>query len=229
MDDFGKNTASIPNRAADYLVNWIMENGLKPGDKIPTELELTKILNVGRSSVREAIAILKSKNIVEVRRGCGTFLSESPGQVEDPLGLNFIQNRRQLALDWGIVRMIIEPSIAELAAIHATDEEVEELDYWNRQVEVNIAEGVSHLEADLRFHALLASATHNMVVDKLMPIINEGIDRFMSSADDNASAESRHWHYKIMDAVRAHDAAAAKCAMEMLLCVNQERLRNHFE
>ncbi len=44
----------ISNQVADYLIDWVKKNGLKPGDKIPPELELVQILNTGRSSVRES-------------------------------------------------------------------------------------------------------------------------------------------------------------------------------
>ena len=58
MENFVNSNAPISNQVADYLIDWVKKNGLKPGDKIPPELELVQILNTGRSSVREAIAIL---------------------------------------------------------------------------------------------------------------------------------------------------------------------------
>lgn len=56
MDDFIYDNYPLSNRVAEYLIKWINDRGLQPGDKIPTELELTQILGMGRSSIREAQA-----------------------------------------------------------------------------------------------------------------------------------------------------------------------------
>lgn len=225
MDDFIYDNYPLPNRVADYLIKWINEHGLQPGDKIPTELELTQILGMGRSSVREALTILKSRNIVEVRRGCGTFLCQAPGSVEDPLGLNFIKDRAKLAMDWGTVRLIIEPAIAELAAINATDEDIQKIIYWNNRINEDIANNVSHLQSDIEFHHALSEASKNVVIGKLMPIITEGIQQFMSATNNSNSEQTRELHHQICMAISNHDAAEAKRAMQELLCVNQDRLR----
>ena len=67
---------TLPERAADKIIDMIMGNAMKPGDRLPTELELIQYLNVGRSRVREAIKLLVSQNIIEVRRGNGTFVKK---------------------------------------------------------------------------------------------------------------------------------------------------------
>ena len=219
-----KNGTMISSQIADYLMDWIKNNGLKPGDKLPPELELTKILNTGRSSVREAIALLKSRNIVEVKRGSGTFLSESPGLIEDPLGLDFYPDKETLAKDWGIVRLIIEPSITELAAIKATPEDIAKLmESWEILTESR-DDPQQHFIADSTFHELLAEATHNVVIMKLFPIIQEAIHNFMTQTDYTHTEEIRRLHHEILKAVVTHDAAKARDTMEKLICANQDLL-----
>ena len=231
MTEFDSTTL-LPDQIADYLIEWICENGLNPGDKLPTEIELSHKLNLGRSTIREAIAILKSRNIVTSCRGRGTFLTEVPGLVSDPLGLSFVRDRKKLATDWGILRLIIEPAIAELAAINATEEDIEKIRYWNNRIDEDVENGIDHLESDTQFHRALSAASKNLVVDKLNPLIMEGIDEFMTrtadpeKGDKNRAmlSETRHWHHQIEEAVARHDAAAAKLAMETLLCINQAHL-----
>ena len=226
------NTTLLPDQIADYLIEWIRENGLNPGDKLPTEIELSNKLNLGRSTIREAIAILKSRNIVESCRGRGTFLTGVPGLISDPLGLSFVRDRKKLATDWGIIRLIIEPAIAELAAINATEEDIEKIRYWNNRIDEDVENGIDHLESDVEFHRALSAASKNLVVDKLNPIIMEGIDEFMSRAHGEGVvppnrallSETRYWHHQIEEAVARHDAAAAKLAMETLICINQAHL-----
>ena len=91
---------TLPERAADKIIDMIVENALKPGDRLPTELELLQYLNVGRSTVREAIKLLVSQNIIEVRRGSGTFVREQTGVMDDPLGFRFVQDKLKLGLDF---------------------------------------------------------------------------------------------------------------------------------
>ena len=67
---------------------------LQPGGKLPNEAHLAKELNIGRSSLREAMKLLASRNIVTIRQGSGTYVASSPGVVDDPLGFTFIPDKK---------------------------------------------------------------------------------------------------------------------------------------
>ena len=73
------NGKPLAEQVADHIVNYIVENEMEAGAKLPNEFELAERIGVGRSTVREAIKILVSRNIVEIRRGAGTFVSEQKG------------------------------------------------------------------------------------------------------------------------------------------------------
>ncbi len=221
MEEFVNNNKPLANQASEYLTRWIQKSRFKPGDKLPTEVELARKMNVGRSTVREALTILRSRNIIEVRRGCGTYLSEQPGVIDDPLGLNFVQNRRQLALDWCHVRMIIEPDVAALAAKNATPEDIEQLHYWNNRVEEDIANNVPHMESDIAFHRAVSAAGKNVVMSRLVPVISEGIQQFMEYTNYRESEETCYFHREILKGIEQHDEERARSAMENLLKVNQ--------
>ncbi len=105
------------------------------------------------------------KSIAAVR----TYLCTSPGQVDDPLGLNFVQEGADLASDWGIVRLIIEPSIAELAAVKCTNEDAAELLECWEVLSHSYDDNTKHYEADTKFHEILANATHNVVIKEAFP------------------------------------------------------------
>lgn len=68
--------------------------------------------------------LLASRNIVTIRQGSGTYVASSPGMVEDPLGFLFIGDKEKLVHDLLEVRFLLEPSIAAMAATHATDEDI---------------------------------------------------------------------------------------------------------
>ena len=79
----------------------------KPGDRLPNEYELAQRLGVGRSTVREAIKLLVSQNVLEIHRGNGTFVCEQTGVAADPLGLKFIPGKKKLGLDLCEIRFMI--------------------------------------------------------------------------------------------------------------------------
>ncbi len=68
---------SVVERIIDEITNAIINGSLKPGDKLPTEMELCESLQVGRNSVREAIKILEAFGVVYIKRSEGTFISSS--------------------------------------------------------------------------------------------------------------------------------------------------------
>ena len=117
----------LPQIMADKIIDLIESKKLLPGERLPSEQELMKELNVGRGTIREAIKSLVSRNIVEIRRGVGTFVAKKTGVVEDPLGFSFINNKNKLVKDSMDVRLLLEPSIAKWAARNATDSEILEI------------------------------------------------------------------------------------------------------
>ena len=173
------NGKPLAEQVADYILNYIIDNSLEVGAKIPNEFELGKMINVSRTTIREAIKILVSRQILEIRRGAGTFVSERQGITDDPLGLTFVKDKTKLALDLVSVRLMLEPEIAMMAADHATPEQIEEMRLQCSQIEELIQSGRDHMEADIRLHTLIASCSGNSVVEKLVPVINSSIAVFV--------------------------------------------------
>ena len=115
----------LSEKVAANIKELIVKNQYKPGSKLPNEMELAGQLNVSRSTVREAIKILMSKNILVIKRGRGTYVCERPGVATDPLGVTFM-NKKDLLLYLFETRLLIEPAISELAAIRATEKNLED-------------------------------------------------------------------------------------------------------
>lgn len=75
----GTQTKTLAEQVADGIMNLIQETPYKAGDKLPTEKELCESTGAGRNTVREALKILASRNVLEIRQGAGTFVSENRG------------------------------------------------------------------------------------------------------------------------------------------------------
>lgn len=80
---------SLPQKISEDIISLILEENLQPGDKLPNETILSERLNAGRSSVREAMKLLASRNIVTIRQGSGTYIASSPIKV-NPRGSSTI-------------------------------------------------------------------------------------------------------------------------------------------
>lgn len=204
----------LSEQVASDLKELIKKKELKPGDKLPNELVLTDQLNVSRSTVREAIKILRSENVLEVRRGLGTFVSKTPGVKEDPFGIAFMEEA-DLLRNFYEMRLVVEPQLAHIAAERATDDELDQIRKAYEAVKAAIEGGDNHTEMDIHFHDLIAAATHNPIMQRMLPVINEGIAKgYEKTKDIQASGpEVLMQHRKIMHALMDRNATEAEAAM----------------
>ena len=225
LKSINQETKPLAERVAEQIQNLIAGQSLKTGDKLPNEFEMAKELNVGRGTIREAVKILVSRNILEIRRGCGTFVCEKPGLTEDPLGLCFVSDKKKLTEDLGEVRIMIEPSMAALAAEHATAEEIKKIQELADEIESLIREGKSHMEKDIEFHEFLAVSSKNLVMPNLVPVIHSAIPLFIEQTDKELQGETIRTHRKIVNAIKKRDPKEAKAAMLEHLTINQEKLK----
>ena len=112
----------LPEQISEKIIQLILDEHLEQGDRLPKEAVLVERLGAGRSTVREAMKLLQSRNIVRIKQGSGTYVASNPGVADDPLGFTFIDDKRRLARDLLEVRFMIEPQMASMAAEHATDD-----------------------------------------------------------------------------------------------------------
>jgi GntR family transcriptional repressor for pyruvate dehydrogenase complex len=176
MDDHQKPapalTTPVPRGSlVTFVVKRIKEallNGeINPGDFLPPEAELAKNLNVGKSSVREALKMLQALGVIEVRRGQGTAICKEPGEEAiNPLIFQLLMEQRRIQ-DLIDLRMIFEPGITVLAMKRATEAEIEAIRETVERLQKSIEEGDPVAEDDLAFHFAVLNATHNPFVVRI--------------------------------------------------------------
>ena len=206
-------------RVSEEIINQIRDlitsGQLKVGDRLPAEREFAKILQVGRSTVREAIRALESLGILQARPGEGTFLVANPGeQKPDAITANAFkswENQRKLFE----VRLVIEPDLAALAARRASSSQIVKMRETLQDQEASVKHGEINIKADTTFHFLLAEAAQNeillRIMDSLMSLLHE--TREASLHTGNRSVSSLKQHKAILRAIEAHDPAAAERRM----------------
>jgi len=160
---------SVVDKVVKQITDAIFQGELKPGDKIPTELELIETLQVGRNSVREAIKMLLALGILEIRRGDGTYITESiQPSVLDPLIYSVILQQSS-KLEILELRETLEVDILELAIDKATKEDINKLkkllDEADKAFSNNDYQRLT--EMDLEFHFVLIEIADNQLLGRI--------------------------------------------------------------
>ena len=116
---------SLQSEIIRYIQNYIQENGLKPGDRLPSQEKLIEMMGVSRTSLREAMKTLEARNVLEAKNGKGIYVGSQ--EVNDLLRLIDFAKEKELLLDTLEVRKILEREILRMVIHSATREELEEL------------------------------------------------------------------------------------------------------
>ena len=216
---------SLTQKISEDIISLILEENLQPGDKLPNETVLCEKLNAGRSSIREAMKLLASRNIVTIRQGSGTYIAKTPGMVEDPLGFTFISNKKKLVHDLLEVRFLLEPSIASMAAANADEEDIKKIIKLCDEIEDLLKNNKDHIQKDIEFHTAIALSSKNVVVPRLVPVINSSIPLFVEMTENTLRQETIESHREIAEAIAAHDTLRAHDAMYLHLVYNRKTIQ----
>ena len=152
------STSSLSEQAASQIMDMILvERRFKTGDKLPNEMELAEELGISRVTLREAVRILCTRGLVEIKRGRGTFVTSYDLPMPDadlsPLETVSASNRELLE-----IRMMVEPSAAYYAAKRATPEEARTIRELSQKLEETAAHGKNPVKIEKDFHNAIALA-----------------------------------------------------------------------
>ena len=204
----------VYEEVAKQIERLILEK-LQPGDKLPSERELAEVLQVSRSSIRDAIRSLELTGLVEPRQGAGTIVRElSAESLVNPFA-NALKRRQELVSELLDFRKMLEPPLAARAATHASPDEVSEMEEILQRQEATLSHGEASIAEDAEFHYSIALASGNSVVlkvlDILMDLLRETRERSLQL--QGRPQRSLAGHRRILAAIKRHDAEAAKDAM----------------
>lgn len=219
-----QNNGLLSSQVAERIVEYITNSDISEDNRLPNEETLAKMLNVSRSTVREAIKQLVSINVLYVVRGHGTYVSEKPGVVSDPFGFSFVRDKRKLVFDLMEMRMVIEPKIAEFAAKRATESDIEQLELLAKEVEEQILAGKHHAQKDVELHVMIAHSSKNDVVSSIIPILNQSVNLFVEITRENLLQATIDSHREIIAAIKKHNPEKASAAMIHHLQMNKDEL-----
>ncbi|MFN4260643.1 MAG: FadR/GntR family transcriptional regulator [Gemmataceae bacterium] len=213
------------SQVAHWLEQAILSGEWTTGQQLPSERDISARLGVSRSVVREALGRLSSLGLVRSVHGSGTRV-ETPTSRPITLGFERLLRRGDLRLaHLSAIRLPLETAIAELAARHRSEEHLRAMAATQAILDNPHEELETYIEADIRFHALLADATGNplfqIVLGPIQVLLRESRRHTLSLY----GAQLAHDHHgQILAAVRAGDAAAAAQAMRLHLEANSQHV-----
>ena len=203
----------------------ILRGDLEPGDLLPNEEQLGSELEVSRTVLREAIKVLAAKGLVESRPKTGTRVrARRDWNLLDPdvLAWRIVAGPEdRFHSEIFVVRRLIEPAAARLAAERATDDELAQLTYFYDEMEAAVgANDVDrHVAADLRFHSAIYEACDNELLQHIGEMLRAAYKEIfiLITRLPGASREALPLHKAVLEAIVAADQDAAERATLALI------------
>ena len=210
---------SAVDSVIETVRDLLLTRQLKRGDRLPNEMELTKKLSTSRGSIREAMKVLSSFGIVEIKRGDGTYISHSmSNRLFDHLAFQMLlseADKRMLRelremLELGIIKLVIANAAEEdLAAIR------EQHARMQQSVDRNLSDPKVYTGLDLAFHLAVGRATKNELIRKVYEVT---LDLFAPSIEEthrrpDNSRNALRYHQNILAGLEARDRDRAEAAV----------------
>ncbi|MGF6845023.1 DNA-binding FadR family transcriptional regulator [Chitinophaga sp. W3I9] len=200
---------SLAEEVADHLQELIASGKYTVGQQLPTEPELMLQFSVGRSSIREAVKILAHRGLVRVQQGLGTFVLSQSGTGEA------LSQRLQRAdfKDLNEVRFLLEVKIAEKAALHRNNKDIEKMKgFLKKRFEYASGNQLELcIQADINFHNAIAEAGKNEIMRDLYKTVAEHLKKsfLLRYANTDSFVDTQHYHDALLQSIIDKDPKKA--------------------
>lgn len=185
------NSSSKYLDIVESIRDMIRVDGLLPGDRLPSERELSERLEVGRSSVREALRALELLGLIETRRGEGTFIKDfQEHKLVELLGTFFLQNDKVIK-DLVETKLFIEIDCLRLMISYCSDEELERFAIWAE----------THDFSDEEFFLKVATGIHNRLLERIWRIVTS----YANASTYKISKPSKDVYLELVRTIQSRD------------------------
>ncbi|PHQ83639.1 MAG: GntR family transcriptional regulator [Thalassobium sp.] len=200
----------------------ILRGILRPGERLPSERELSERLGVSRPSLREALAELQDAGLLASRAGAGVYVADVLGSAFSESLVRLFSTHDEAVFDYITFRRDMEGLAAERAAIYGSDTDLKVIDAIFRKMEAAHAKRNPKDEAalDADFHLSIIEASHNVIMLHMMrsmfQLLREGVfyNRQVMFKQRTTRDMLLDQHRAMNTAIQARDPAAARAAVE---------------
>jgi len=221
----------------EHLLQQIREGHLKPGQKLPSVVELAAAYGVGRSTIREAVSALKAMGWVDVRQGGGTYV-KTVLPSEPRSGADLLFQGAESLIELLEVRKVLESGTASLAAERRTEQDLERMRDALSQMEhgLNVNDTGEGERADVAFHMAIAAASGNSLLIQLMESLSDRLTETIQKSrelwfykEQSTASRLLKEHQMIFDAIERQDQELAGARIAAHLTKVEQVLRSGLE
>lgn len=226
-----KARKNITDQVYDGLMSMLLKGEYMPGDKLPSENELTEQYGASRNTIRAALTRMNVLGVVETRKGEGTFFKSIGTNMYLHEFVPSVLTETSDLMGLMMFRRGVEVSAARLAAINATDEDIASLEAYFAQLEGKEVSNNEFAEATTDFHQKIAIASKNELLVKILEtigwIITSRMADFLTYKPD--VADSKYYHDMVFRCIKQHKQEEAAFMMDCHMNLLIERVRDYTE
>jgi len=186
---------------SNQIKKLIFDGVFKPGDKLPSEIEIAQQFNVGRQSIREAMRILELSGFITIQKGGGggAIIKDTISSTISELFLDAFQMEKITIEELTIARFEIEKIVLKYAIENADESDIESLQKNIRETREKIENNILAVDENIRFHKLLAKASKNHLFVIVVEAVTTAIRHFLSGLGPaSESSDSEKWYNENM-------------------------------
>lgn len=207
---------TLGEQVAQQLADMIAEKHWKAGERLPPETELCEALNVGRSTLREALKSLAFIGLVRMRAGDGTYVAEqSRSLLHRILAKGLLKTEKDLE-DVCETRILLETELAAFAAERLTADDAVLLKSLVAKGRDNLKRNTNqYITSDLDFHLAVANCSHNNLLPRLLLDIRELLMEWIQKSQElpGVRENAQEQHERILQAILNRDTEKARSEM----------------
>ena len=223
---------NVAEQAIDKIYELVKENNLKVGDKLPPERELVKILEISRSSLREAIRALEMIGVVNVTQGRGMVIQNTKisNSIIKPLAFSIILNKNTF-LELFEARKLIEVECAGLAAERITISELRKIKEIYNLLLKHQHNREKSIKYEIKLHEEITEIAKNNVLGDILSSIKKLLkeSRDFTVPSQGVTLETINCHEKLIKAFEMNDTSRARKLMFEHLDIVSKRLKKSYD
>jgi DNA-binding FadR family transcriptional regulator len=220
QSDLKVRRRNLTDQVTELLQRYIVKNDLKPGEELPTEMELTQIFGVSRTVIREGLRTAAALGLVETESGKRSRVAALSADVLGHFFSNALRVDSEAVEELLQVREVLETYAVRLAARNRNEAQLDDLAAHLAEMDdaLHAADNAAFVDADVSFHHTLAEMSGNSVLLHLLEALGTATRRSMASGlsarrSPEALGLVQKLHNQIRDAIANRDVDAATEAM----------------
>lgn len=211
MFEAASKTEKVSDRIIDQIRDAVLSGNVKPGDRLDSEKELMAQFGVSKATMREALRVLEAMGLVEIRKGTagGVFISEVDMKTTIYSMMNFLHFKSVSIREITMMRFMLEPSVAHMAAERISDDDVRRLE---EMIEVDERGGRMEVRKEIGFHRYLVRLTKNPILILMMDFVENILRdlKFELDLGPEFYKKVSQSHRRILDCLVRKDCANAR-------------------